>query len=108
MLESVKNYTGQPGILLIEPGEYGLDGQLVKFFSPSTKSEVLEKALTEYANASGKVTKNHSLHVRTGMREGKVWKTEIPIEDQGTLQAMQRKNRPSGRGAPGGRRPGGN
>jgi len=108
MLESVKNYNGQPGILLIEPGEYGLDGQLVKFFSPSTKSEVLEKALTEYANASGKVTKNHSLHVRTGMREGKVWKTEIPIEDQGTLQAMQRKNRPSGRGAPGGRRPGGN
>jgi hypothetical protein len=107
MLESVQDYSGQPGILLIEPGEYGLDGKLIKYFSPSTKASVIEKALTKYANAAGKVTKNHSSHVRTGRKEGKVWKTEIPVEDRNSLQAMERSNRPSGRGGPGGRRPGG-
>lgn len=107
MLNSIENYSGLPGILLIEPGEYGLDGKLIKQFSPSTKPSVIEEALIEYAGVAKKVTKNHASHVRTGMREGKVWKTEIPIEDRNTLQAMQRSNRPSGRGGPGGRRPGG-
>ncbi len=108
MLNSIENYSGQPGILLVEPGEYGLDGKLIKQFSPSTKPSVIENALIEYAGAAAKVSKNHSSHVRTGMREGKAWKTEIPIEDRNTLQAMQRSNRTSGRGGPGGRRPGGN
>jgi hypothetical protein len=108
MLKTVQGYSGKPGILLIEPGDYGLDGKLVKLFSPTTESSVIEKALSEYANGVSKVSKNHSTHVRTGMREGKVWKTEIPIEDRNTLQAMQRTNRPSGRSGPGGRRPGGN
>mgnify|MGYP001320047758 CR=1 FL=1 len=84
------------------------DGKLIKQFSPSTKPSVIENALIEYAGAAAKVSKNHSSHVRTGMREGKAWKTEIPIEDRNTLQAMQRSNRTSGRGGPGGRRPGGN
>lgn len=108
MLKAVKGYSGQSGILLVEPGEYGIDGNLIKYFSPSTQSDVIEKALNDYANGVGKVVKNHSAHVRTGMREGKIWKTEIPIEDQNTLQAMQRSNRPSGRGGRGGKRPGGN
>lgn len=108
MLKAVKGYSGQPGFLLISPGEYGIDGSLVKYFSPSTEASIIEKALHEYANGVGKVIKNHSTHVRTGMRQGKIWETEIPIEDQNTLKAMQRSNRPSGRGRPGGKRPGGN
>ena len=108
MLNSVANYSGQPGILLIEPGEYGLDGKLVQYFSPSTKTSVIEKALINYANSAGKITKEHSSHVRTGRREGVTWETEIPVEDRNSLQAQQRSSRPSGRGSPRGRRPGGN
>ena len=94
-LKSVKGYEGKPGYLLIQPGEYGVDGKLIDQFDSETKTADLKAAMIAHANGVSKVNKNHTVHVRKGMQSGKSWETEIPVEDKGSLRAMEHRKRRS-------------
>ena len=97
-LKIVKGYDGKAGFVMIKPGEFGIDGEMISMFAPSVDSEVLKKALVDYANGTEKVVKVHRDHVREGNRSGKNWETEIPVTDPGSLKAMERNQNQRGRG----------
>ena len=92
-LKSVKGYEGKPGFLLVQPGEYGVDGKLIGMLDHDVDSAKLKSAMVEHAKATSKVAKNHREHVSKGNRDGKWWETEIPVTDQGSVKAMERKKR---------------
>ncbi len=94
-LGSVKNYEGKSGFLLVKPGEFGLDGELVSQFEVNTDAADLKTAMIDYANGVAKVQKQHSDHMRKATLDGKNWETEIPVEDQHSIQAMEQRKRHS-------------
>ncbi|MFK7767860.1 MAG: hypothetical protein AB8B55_11615 [Mariniblastus sp.] len=92
-LKSVKGYDGKPGFLLIQPGEYGVDGKLVSALATDVSSDKLETAMIEHAKSTAKTSKNHRDHVNNGSKAGAWWDTEIPVTDQGSLKATERNKR---------------
>lgn len=99
-LNSVEEYTGKTGFLMIEPGEFGVNGKLISRFSVETEVDEIKTAMISYANGVAKVKKNHSAHVRKGIETGQNWETEIPVEDQGSLKAMEHMKRRSQQDGP--------
>ena len=89
-LKSVSNYRGESGFLLIKPGDYGVDGELIKALDADVDPNRLSKAMTKYANGNRRVSKNHRSHVQEGVESGKEWETEIPVTDPGSVGAMER------------------
>ena len=89
-LNSVVGYESQSGILLIRPGEYGIEGKLEKVFAADISNNELQSELLRYANSFEKAPKRHHQHVRKGRDAGKTWKTEIPVTDPMSLRAMGR------------------
>ena len=79
------------GILIVAPDSYGLEGEVKRFIAADQSTEAIAKVLTEFASDTSKTTKNHGSHVRKGIGSGKDWKTAIPVTDQGSLKAMQRR-----------------
>jgi len=106
-LKTIKNYQGDSGYLIVNPGEFGIDGVLIGRFEIGSETPELKTAMIEYANGVAKVQKNHSAHVRKGMQNGKNWKTEIPVEDKNSNRAMgHRKQRLQAEGSGSSRRDG--
>lgn len=97
-LKVVNGYKDELGFVIVKPGEFGVEGEMVKAFGADTKAEDLKAALVAYANGTAKVQKNHRSHVAAASREGKVWETEIPVTDPDSLRAMARRSG-SSRGA---------
>lgn len=96
----VAAYESQTGFLLIQPGEYGVDGKLVKAFAADVTQTELRSSLLSYVDSVGKINKHHNQHVRKGRRTGQNWVTEIPVTDPMSLRAMSRE-RPMGDGSRG-------
>ena len=91
-LTGIDGYDNQQGYLLIEPDDYGTNGKLVAAIPSNAEVAEVEKKLSEYvSNRTKSVTKNHHQHVRAGKRDGKAWKTEIPVTDAQALRAMDRR-----------------
>ncbi len=99
-LNSVENYDGGPGFVLVQPDEFGLKGKLIKTLNSDATVEQLKAAMVAYANEASKVKKRHNQHVRKGNQEGKEWETEIPVTDPNSIRAMDRNKRQRGVGGP--------
>ncbi len=90
----IDGYESESGYLLIQPGDYGMDGRLVKAFPANVGLDELESSLVQFANQTEQVRKDHNRHVRSGMQNGQSWETEIPVTDAMALRAQQsRENR---------------
>lgn len=90
-LDAIVGYDQQTGILIVRPGEYGMDGTLEKAFATDVDLEELRTFLIEFANSASKDSKQHNQHVRNGRRLDKNWETEIPVTDPMSLRAMNRQ-----------------
>jgi hypothetical protein len=89
-LSQLHGFKREPAIYVVEPGKFGIDGQVVHHFALDIAKEDLRRQLVAYANAKLPLTKQHRPHVRAGRQEGIDWKTEIPVTDRMSLQAQQR------------------
>ena len=78
-LKIVLGATLKTGILLVEPDIYGTKGRLIKLIDASVSEQDLKRNLVNAADTFIRRSKNHGLHVRNGRRDGKTWKTEIPV-----------------------------
>ncbi|MFP6768909.1 MAG: hypothetical protein VB859_12105, partial [Planctomycetaceae bacterium] len=78
-LKIVLGATLKTGILVVEPDIYGTKGRLIKLIDASVSEQSLKRDLVNAADTFIRRSKTHGLHVRNGRRDGKTWKTEIPV-----------------------------
>ena len=78
-LKIVLGATLKTGILVVEPDIYGTKGRLIKLIDASVSEQDLKRDLVDAADTFIRRSKTHGLHVRNGRRDGKTWKTEIPV-----------------------------
>ena len=81
-LKIIAGATRKSGILVIEPDVYGMTGRLIKMIDASVSQEDLKSDLVDAADTFTRRSKTHGLHVRNGRRDGKMWKTEVPVPNR--------------------------
>ena len=91
-LKIIAGATRKSGILVIEPDVYGMTGRLIKMIDASVSQEDLKSDLVDAADTFTRRSKTHGLHVRNGRRDGKMWKTEVPVPNR-----VRARRRPASR-----------
>ena len=71
----------EEGLLVIAPGPYGLDGEVLGSAALDAKDKAWAALLEEGLEAYTPVTKDPRSHVRQGHRAGLDWETDIPVTD---------------------------
>ena len=71
--------TAKPGLLVLAPGKFGLDGQPIGWLDPDSASlsRDLQSLLARYPS----LEKNAQEHIRDGNQKGVYWQTQIPVTD---------------------------
>lgn len=77
------------GIYVVNPGQFGMSGQVVASWGEDFDAGEVTKRLAELCG-SYQVNKNYQQHIQTGIGLGIEWKTETPVTDQQSLRATQR------------------
>jgi hypothetical protein len=81
-LESIEELPRKKeGLLVIAPGAYGLDGEVIGSAALDAKDKVWSALLEEGLEAYTPVTKDPRNHIRQGHRAGLRWETDIPVTD---------------------------
>lgn len=76
--------TGREGLLVVQPGTYGLDGTVLSSAPTSADAAALAAALRAGLAAHRDLgTSNIRRHIESGRRAGVHWKTAIPVTDPG-------------------------
>lgn len=91
--KDLKPFTGArptAGVLVIQPGQFGLSGKTMAQFEADVEPSDIELTLTKIAANFPRVTKAHDSHVRLGIELGIQWETEIPETDPQALRAKAR------------------
>jgi len=78
------------GILVVQPGEYGLSGKVIKQFDATTESDQLKSDLLQIAQNFERPEKHRRTHVSQGIQIGIDWKSAIPETDAEALAARKR------------------
>ncbi|MAV34253.1 MAG: hypothetical protein CMJ59_02235 [Planctomycetaceae bacterium] len=81
-LKIIVGATRKAGILVVEPDVYGMTGRLIKMIDASVSKGDLKRDLVDAADTFTRRSKTHGLHVRNGRRNGKTWKTEVPVPNR--------------------------
>ncbi len=89
-MKVIEGYKSETGFVVVQPGDYGVDGQMVSAYASDVDLQDLEKHLVRFASQTSVVSKSHRDHVRDGQSSGTSWDTEIPVTDPGSLKAMER------------------
>lgn len=77
-------------ILIVEPGQFGLSGKVLKQLDVSASEEELKQALANAIENCQRVSKDHGSHVQLGIQLGVEWDSEIPETDQQSVRARKR------------------
>ena len=98
--ESIKGANGNPGLIIIRSGEYGIDGTVVKQLELKSSPEQIKSALLS-ANEEFSMLedrKSYSSHIKKGRRQGINFENEIPFgEDKDGDGKIDRRRKRSGR-----------
>ena len=68
----------EQGLLIVEPGEFGLDGQVLASFADLPTNQQLLEVHAKHDSSSVDTRRQR----RRGMRAGARWETEIPVTDR--------------------------
>lgn len=83
-LDTIKN-----GLIVVEPGKFGMSGKVIANFGESFDIKDTQDKLAKLA-AGYQVDKNYRQHIQAGIRLGIEWETETPVTDQQSLRAKER------------------
>lgn len=79
----------EPGLILVEPGQFGMSGKLVSQFEANDDIEVVGNQLADSAKEF-KVLKEYRQHIRAGLNLGIEWESETPVTDRESNRATER------------------
>jgi hypothetical protein len=78
------------GVLVVEPGQYGLSGKTLAQLKPTATREQMQAALAHVVNNFARKPASTNAHIALGIQLGIEWKSEIPETDQQSLRAKER------------------
>jgi len=99
-LKAIRGLQASSEIIVVEPGHFGLEGDVLAQLKGGVSEEDLQEALDVSVVLHLRVDKQTASHTRLGSRLGIQWKTALPVTDPGGPG----RGGP-GRGGPPGRRP---
>lgn len=99
-LKAIRGLQPSSEIIVVEPGQFGIDGDVLAQMKGDASEASLKEALDVAVVLHQRVDKETSIHTRLGSRLGIQWKTQLPVTDPGGPG----RGGP-GRGGPPGRRP---
>jgi len=79
--KSIKGYTGQTGFVVIQPGTFGLTGEVLGVIPADTPAAQLQ---TQMANALARHKPNqlsYNQHRQAGVQAGARWQSKTPVTD---------------------------
>ncbi len=82
--------TATEGLYLVHPGKYGVQGEVVEAINVGATLDSLRDSLMTVAQNMPRFKKNHRSHVRSGLRLGIEWESEIPETDPQAVRVRQR------------------
>ena len=77
-------------ILIIEPGQFGMSGKVLKQLDVEVSDEDLKSALADAIANCERLVKDHNTHVNLGIQLGIEWNSEIPETDPESVAARKR------------------
>ncbi len=80
-LADITDAEHEPGLLIVEPGAYGLSGRLVAFVKLGASKQSAQKTLVDASNGNAMGSKDSKRHIGRGRRQGVKWETAIEVED---------------------------
>lgn len=78
------------GVLVVEPGQYGLSGKTLAQLQPTGTANEIQVALEQVVNNFARKPASTNAHIALGIQLGIEWKSEIPETDQQSLRAKER------------------
>jgi hypothetical protein len=99
-LKAIRGLQASSEIIVVEPGHFGIDGDVLAQLKGDASDADLQEALDVSVVLHQRVDKQMATHTRLGSQLGIQWKTALPVTDPGGPG----RGGP-GRGGPPGRRP---
>ena len=89
-LKAITGAKRKDGILIVEPGAFGLTASALKRLPADADVQQITAALTSVAQIN-RGSKDYRSHVSTGINLGIDWETKIPVTDKQSLRAKERQ-----------------
>ena len=89
-LKAMVNASGDAGVYIVEPDEYGVSGKIVRHVEFDKVVESLKRELSRALINFQPFQKNHQQHIRDGYVFGIEWETVVPESDPMSVQAKRR------------------
>ena len=95
-LGQIKDATKEPGVLLVEPGKFGMAARQVAFIKLGASPADALKTLALVADGNEMGSKDSQTHMDWGVLMGLKW--EHPVKDEGAAESDRRGRRQRGGG----------
>ena len=89
-LKAMVNASGDAGVYIVEPDEYGVSGKIVRHVEWDEVAGSLNRELLRALVKFEPFQKNHQQHIRDGYVFGIEWETIVPESDPMSVQAKRR------------------
>ncbi|MAE75898.1 MAG: hypothetical protein CMJ85_03390 [Planctomycetes bacterium] len=90
-LAKVDGASGEPGILVVVPGAYGVQGKQLVHVPVRADAKTLRAALREAAESDAGGAKDSQRHIRRARQKGIRWRTATPVTDNSGRQRRRRR-----------------
>ena len=82
-LSEISDVPEKPSILIIEPGQFGIDGNTIEECNATATVRVIRSMFTRSLREIDIAVKDRNPHVFEGRRQGIKWESEIPVANPG-------------------------
>jgi hypothetical protein len=89
-LKPIPGVNAKEGILVVEPGPYGLSGKILREFPSNPKSDQTAAELSNVVASFARRPPEYSSHIQLGIQLGIDWESAIPETDQQSIRAKER------------------
>jgi hypothetical protein len=96
-LGKIAGVRAQPGILVVQPDAFGLNGKVIAQVEGRQPASDWAGALRQGLAQYQRTAKSFNNHVRAGHQQGVFWETVIPVTDPQEQNARERGRRGPGR-----------
>ena len=89
-LKPIPGVNAREGILVVEPGPYGLSGKILRELPGNPTSEQTAAELSKAVASFTRRPAEYSSHIQLGIQLGIDWESAIPETDQQSIRAKER------------------
>ncbi|MCA9121008.1 MAG: hypothetical protein H6822_31020 [Planctomycetaceae bacterium] len=89
-LKPIPGVKAQEGILVVEPGAYGLSGKILRELPADLTAEQATAELLQVVRTFSRIAPEYTSHIQLGIQLGFDWESAIPETDPQSIRAKER------------------